>query len=45
MAVPSGASWPLTGRDGELVEIEDWWSRPDGQGLVIVGLPGVGKTR
>lgn len=42
MAVPSGAPWPLTGRDGELADVERPW---DGQGLVIVGLPGVGKTR
>lgn len=37
--------WPLTGRDGELDEIGLWWDRPEVRGLVIVGMPGVGKTR
>lgn len=36
-------AWPLTGRDGDLAELTRLW--PESRGLVIVGAPGVGKSR
>ncbi|MBI2168093.1 MAG: AAA family ATPase, partial [Actinobacteria bacterium] len=37
--------WPLVGRSAELAAIADAVGRPDVSGVVLVGEPGVGKTR
>jgi MoxR-like ATPase len=42
-AIP--ASWPLVGRDAELALAAQALSKVRLRGLVIAGLPGVGKTR
>lgn len=38
-------SWPLTGRSEEIHQIEDAITAPEMSGMVIRGVPGVGKSR
>ncbi|MFJ8787932.1 LuxR C-terminal-related transcriptional regulator [Streptomyces sp. NPDC102462] len=38
-------SWPVTGRNGSLAELTRLLAGPTGSGVVIMGPPGVGKTR
>ena len=40
----AAAAWPLVGRDAELTSITDAFEKGEG-GVVLVGPPGVGKTR
>jgi len=37
--------WPLVGRRGQVVRIGEVLADPDCHGLVLVGAPGIGKTR
>src|SRR5919205_1178277 len=39
------AEWPLVGRSRELAALRDALARPGGAGAILVGAPGVGKTR
>ncbi len=39
------ADWPLVGREGELAYVARVLNRADSTGIVLVGPPGVGKTR
>lgn len=38
-------SWPLTGREAELADLREAVTAPGGRSVVLVGAPGVGKTR
>jgi ATP/maltotriose-dependent transcriptional regulator MalT len=44
-AAGGAGEWPLVGRSGELRLLSGLLSRGDGQGIVIAGPAGVGKTR
>lgn len=37
--------WPLVGRDGELAAVAEALGAPGAAGIVLVGAPGIGKTR
>lgn len=37
--------WPFVGRDSEIASAVDWLRRDDGNVLVLLGDPGVGKSR